>query len=98
MEEFKGTTEEWRYSSEFMQVTTSRVGVIEGSKRVCNVANSLIPDDVVHANGTLIAGVQDLLNGCIKARDLCNKLQFPTEQELNELKEVLNKAITKALK
>lgn len=40
--------------------------------------------------------VIELLEACNKAFILCDKLQMPTESELNELKNVLNNAIKKA--
>ena len=29
----------WRYSSEYLEVTTSKIGIIEGSKSICAISN-----------------------------------------------------------
>lgn len=44
----------------------------------------------------LFAASPELLEACNKAFTLCDKLQMPTESELNELKSILNNAIKKA--
>lgn len=51
----------WRYSKEYEEVTTSRVGIIEGSKRICNVGNNLKPQGEVFANGKAIAAIPYML-------------------------------------
>ena len=61
MGEFKGTKKPWRTSKDFREVTTSKIGVLEGSKKICTMASYCKTDDEVEANGKLIAAAPDLL-------------------------------------
>ena len=66
MAEFKGTKKLWRTSKDFREVTTSKIGVLEGSKKICTMASYCKTDDEVEANAKLIAAAPDLLNACLK--------------------------------
>ena len=66
MAEFKGTKKPWRTSKDFREVTTSKIGVLEGSKKICTMASYCKTDDEVEANAKLIAAAPDLLNACLK--------------------------------
>ncbi len=57
----KHTQEPWRYSKEHHQVTTSKVGVVEGSKQICQVASFCKTDEEIEANGILLAAAPKLL-------------------------------------
>lgn len=50
------------------------------------------------ANAKLIAAAPDLLEACINTKNLCDKLQMPTEYDLIELSILLKKVIEKATK
>ena len=39
MGEFKGTKKPWRTSKDFREVTTSKIGILEGSKKICTMAS-----------------------------------------------------------
>lgn len=66
MAEFKGTKKPWRTSKDFREVTTSKIGILEGSKKICTMASYCKTDDEVEANAKLIAAAPDLLNACLK--------------------------------
>lgn len=58
----KHTPGEWRYSEEYKLVTTSRIGIIEGSKTICELPTfGHKPEEETNANGLLIAAAPDLL-------------------------------------
>lgn len=48
-------------------------------------------------NTDLVLAAKGLLEACQKAYNLCDKLQMPTESEINELKSLLKVEIDKAL-
>ena len=52
---------DWRYSKEYHEVTTSRVGIIEGSKEICSLATFDKSKEEVEANGLAIAAVPDMV-------------------------------------
>lgn len=58
---FIGTNKPWRTSKDFREVTTSKIGVLEGSKKICTMASYCKTDDEVKANAKLIAAAPDLL-------------------------------------
>ena len=49
------TKGEWRYSFDFQEVTTSPLGIIEGSKMVAKVGSAIKPQEQIEADGALIA-------------------------------------------
>lgn len=53
--EFKGTNKNWRTSKDFREVTTSKIGVLEGSKKICTMSSFCKTDDEVESNAKLIA-------------------------------------------
>lgn len=60
-------------------------------------AGECVTDHVyTREDAVLISVAPDLLNECLKAFDLCDKIQMPTEQELASLKESLSIVIKKA--
>lgn len=61
MSEFKGTIGNWRYSSEHSQVTTSEKGIVEGSKKICDISEYNKSFEEFEANAKLIAAAPELL-------------------------------------
>jgi hypothetical protein len=62
--EFKGTKGDWRHSHEFDCITTSRPGIIEGSKTICNLNMSPSFDysgQEARANAKLISKAPEML-------------------------------------
>jgi len=55
------TKGEWRVSSDLTQVTTSKKGILEGSKKICHMATFCKNDDEVLSNAKLISAAPDLL-------------------------------------
>ena len=49
------TQEDWRYSQENLEITTSRKGILEGSKQVALVTTFDKDAEEYHANGMLIS-------------------------------------------
>jgi len=58
----------WRFSSEGGEVTTSRLGVLEGSKRVCDVSAFSKTREEVQANGRALAAVPEMLDALESAQ------------------------------
>lgn len=71
MTEFKGTKGEWRVAYDLTQVTTSKKGILEGSKKICHMATFCKTEEEVKANAKLIAAAPKLLNALIELVD-CN--------------------------
>ena len=70
MNEPKYTEGEWRYSPLFGEVTTSPLGIIEGSKSICrNIRYVHKRNDESDANGYLIAAAKELLEACKSMAD-----------------------------
>lgn len=96
----KHTKGPWRYSKEYCEVTTSKPGIIEGSKSICSCYNSLKPPEEVIANALLIAAAPDLLAACEAVTELQKKYHgnaTDTHIYLDDLcREVLIPAISKA--
>lgn len=61
MENFKGTKEYWRLSNDGLEVTTSRIGILEGSKKICNVSTFSKELVEAKANAKLIAAAPEML-------------------------------------
>jgi len=57
----KATCLSWRYSEEHEEVTTSKPGIAEGSKRVCDVSNNGKTEAEVSAIGHLIAATREMM-------------------------------------
>lgn len=60
MAEFKGTNEDWRLTNDFSEVTTSRVGILEGSKSICAINQYGKPREEIEANAKIIASAPEL--------------------------------------
>ena len=58
------TKEKWRYSEEYQEVTTSKIGIIEGSKSICAVCTFSKVTEEIQANGRLISASPELLEAC----------------------------------
>lgn len=69
--EFKGTPGQWRYSTQFQEITTSPVGVIEGSKCIARLSDK--PQEETLCNGKLIANAPALLK---KLDELAEELEW----------------------
>lgn len=60
--EFNGTKEEWRLSTSYsFEVTTSKIGLLESSKSICDVSTHLKPTKESHANALLISKAPEML-------------------------------------
>ncbi|OCB77995.1 hypothetical protein [Flavobacterium crassostreae] len=66
MTKFKGTTKEWRISKDGLEVTASRKGILEGSKRICDIADFGKSEEEKLANAKLIAAAPELLKALSK--------------------------------
>jgi hypothetical protein len=83
----------WRYSEEFDEVTTSRRGIIEGSKRVCLVGNTLKDNSENRANGRAIAAVPFMLKALRDVRLYLGKTgEVGRDQAINSVKIALGHA------
>lgn len=80
----------WRYSKEAGEVTTSIVGVLEGSKRICRVSNQLKSEAEVDANGDAIAAVPFMIRAL---KDTRLFLGNHDEISKTQLKALVNKAL-----
>lgn len=85
----------WRYSEQFMEVTTSKPGILEGSKRVCDVANPLKPQKEVEENGKTIAMVPDMIRALRDANVYFKTRgkEVSRQQAIDKIEGVLNKLI-----
>lgn len=63
--DFKGTKGIWRVASDVTQVTTSKKGILEGSKKICHMATFCKTEEEVKANAELIAKAPELLETLI---------------------------------
>lgn len=60
MAETKFTKEHWRYSESTGHVTTSRIGIVEGSRKICIIDNPHKSEEENNANGHLIAAAPEM--------------------------------------
>ena len=89
------TKGEWRVSSDLTQVTTSKKGILEGSKKICHMATFCKNDDEVLSNAKLIAAAPDLLEACLKVTE--SELGCaPSVEYMDKLKKICEQAIKKA--
>ena len=84
MSEFKGTKTEWE-----LLKGTSLLGVQIG-KTIFGISNIT---EETKANALLISKAPEMLEMLEKCFNMCDKLQFPTEQELNTMKSEIKKLI-----
>ena len=94
----KHTPGPWRFSDTMggAQVTTSRIGILEGSKRICTISDFDKEVRVIHANGKLIAAAPDLLEACQRFMDLFSDCDMRPEDESHEVATIIRAAISKA--
>jgi hypothetical protein len=60
----------WRYSEGFCTITTSRRGILEGSKEIATVSEFDKSPETVRANGLVMTAAPDLLAAAEAANDL----------------------------
>ena len=84
--EFKGTKGVWEVS-----LNTIGTEVMCGENHIC-----LLSATETDPNAKLIASAPELLELAIETFNLCDKIKFPTEQELIDLKIKADKLILKA--
>lgn len=65
MGKFKGTNEDWRLTNDFSEVTTSRKGILEGSKSICAINQYGRPREEIEANAKVIVQAKNLLEALI---------------------------------
>jgi hypothetical protein len=94
MAEFTGTKGEWRISKDGTEVTTSKIGILEGSKRICHITEFGKTDDEKLANAKLIAASPELLQTVIELHDLLEE-HLPNWY-LKHHHNIIQKAIKKA--
>ena len=63
----KHTQGEWRVGDNYREVTTSRPGILEGSKTVAKISQFSKSEDTIIANAKLIAAAPELLEACQEA-------------------------------
>jgi hypothetical protein len=61
MADFKGTTAKWRVGNDFHEITTSRIGILEGSKEICKINFFGKGSIEASANAKLIAAAPEML-------------------------------------
>ena len=66
MENFKGTKAKWRVADDFHQITTSRIGILESSKKICDINFFGIGAIEAQANAKLISKSKELLETLTK--------------------------------
>jgi hypothetical protein len=54
----------WRTSLDCCEVTTSKVGILEGSKEICNISRFAKTAEEIAANAKLIADAGNTANKC----------------------------------
>jgi hypothetical protein len=72
----------WRYSKEYEEVTTSRVGLIEGSKSVCTLANFSKSKEEIEANGKAISAVPEMIDALKKADAYFNEFKHLSKEHM----------------
>lgn len=85
----------WRYSKEWEDVTTSRIGIVESNNRVCSVHNNLKPDDEVVSNGHAISAVPEMIDALKKVDayfDEFTHLTMAQKEVWNDVARALEKA------
>lgn len=96
MENFKGTKEDWRFSKEHLEITTSKPGILEGSKRVCTISYFRKESEEVQANGNLIAAAPLMYQYLFKRYNELDSMELNINsdmfKEYQEIKELLKKA------
>ena len=60
--EFLGTKDKWRVSSDFTQITTSKKGILEGSKKICEMSDFSKRPEETKANALLISKSPEMLD------------------------------------
>lgn len=89
----------WRYATDGSQVTTSALGILEGSKRICFLSTPYKDQDEINANGILIEAAPDMIDVIEKVDkyfiDLQNRCALtPSEEKLwSKITAVKHKAL-----
>jgi len=104
MDNWKGTKGEWKcfgivnhlQHHTYYKVGNSTTEDVRDGESVCNITTR--NTERQEANAKLIAAAPELLEACKIAFSICDKLQMPTEFEIEALKVDLKNAIEKALK
>lgn len=86
----------WRYSTEFSEVTTSKIGIIEGSKSICAISNFDKSKEEIETNGKLISAAPEMFEALkrVEAYLVANEdvlAPFPTRSELDNIRAVMFK-------
>ena len=79
---------DWRYSDKWLEVTTSKPGILEGSKKVCEVACFDKTEEEVLANGSSIATIPDMIDFLDEVQSIedCSSTDEWTWATINRLK------------
>jgi len=85
----KHTEGNWRYSANYSEITTSRIGILEGSKKICSISDFDKKTEEVKANAKLIATAPEMLEVLETIENDAN--QVP-EWLWNRIKSVIKKA------
>jgi len=86
----------WRYSDEYKEVTTSKVGIIEGSKSICAISTFDKTEDEIKSNGKLISAAPEMFEALkrVEAYLVANEdvlATFPNRSELDNIRAAMFK-------
>jgi len=86
----------WRYSSEYSEVTTSKIGIIEGSKSICAISIFDKSKEEIETNGKLISAAPKMFEALkrVEAYLVANEdvlAPFPTRIELDNIRAAMFK-------
>ena len=93
MSEFKGTKGKWGINHEQRNQRGILIECNNPNWEVCNTTTNY-EEDI--ANALLISKAPEMLEMLNKCFYMCDKLQFPTEQELNTIKLEIKQLIKEA--
>ena len=92
---FRGTNDKWRFSKEHQEITTSRVGIVEGSKCVASLGTFGKTDEEIEANGRLIESAPDLLKALAQIQFAVKSgaVKGLFQDEINDMDNAIEKAL-----
>jgi hypothetical protein len=90
------TENKWRYSQEYQEVTTSKDGIIEGSKSICAISTFDKSKEEIESNGKLISAAPEMFEALkrVEAYLVANEdvlAPFPTRSELDNIRAAMFK-------
>jgi len=79
----KFTKEEWRIT-EWLEITTSRKGIVEGSKKICQVSDFSKTEEEARANAQLISASPEMYEALKKVQRMLEEWENRDQESFNK--------------